>query len=262
MTLTQQGLPMATQLKTYGERNTNTNYLWELVERNLDVVQVPGTVPPRVRWLQDTLPGRELVRDVYFARTFAENLGWKHACVPPPETLERYAGYRDDVAFVTITKNPYSWLLSLHRRPYHQYYRRKPGLIDFLQRPWRTIGRDRLKGPLKNPIELWNEKNRSYFNLDDARTLRLTTESTFVDPAKVIEEISQQLGIARKAEVFVGYEQPTKEQDAGKDTAYYQRYYLDEAWRTELSEEAVRLINASVDRELMERFGYSLIEPG
>src|SRR2546422_4502858 len=105
-------------LKIYGERNTGTNYLHHLIEENLHVDLLRGVVPDVVMFLQRVLPGRELVRNVYFRWTFGENLGWKHALVNP-ERLSQCARSRD-IGFVTITKNPYAWLLSLYERPYHQ----------------------------------------------------------------------------------------------------------------------------------------------
>jgi hypothetical protein len=154
-------------IKIYGERNTNTNYMSKLIELNLNAIEVPGVVPPIIMKMQKVLPGNELVRDIYFYLTYRKNLGWKHTCVKPPEELNQYKSVISNLIFLTITKNPYSWLLSLYRRPYHQYYSDNPSFETFLQRQWKTIGRDNVKNAPITPVELWNIKNKSYLQLHD-----------------------------------------------------------------------------------------------
>ena len=151
---------MNKQIKLYGERNTGTNYLSKLIELNLNAEQIPGVAPASVQKIQQALPGKELIRDIYFQYSYKKNLGWKHTHVKPYKQTSR------NLAFLTLTKNPYAWLLSLHRNPYHQHYTRKPSFKDFLQQPWRTVRRDNLKHTIKNPIELWNLKNQSYLQLE------------------------------------------------------------------------------------------------
>lgn len=249
---------MTRLIKVYGERNTNTNYLSKLIQLNLNLIEVPGIAPDIVRKLQRALPGNELVRDVYFRLSYERNLGWKHACVRPQVELDRCGLVTSDLMFLTITKNPYSWLLSLHRNPYHQYYESKPRFEDFLQREWKTVGRDSLKrDSVSSPVELWNLKNRSYLGLDPARTVFSTTEGIFVDPEAIIREISSRFHVERKQARFENYERSTK--DSSKDSAYYRDYYLRERWRDELSAEAIAIINERVDRDLMAHFGYQLL---
>ncbi|MFC1876752.1 hypothetical protein ACFL2E_05715 [Thermodesulfobacteriota bacterium] len=248
---------MGKLIKVYGERNTNTTYVSKLIKLNLQAVEVPGIVPPFVLKLQKILPGKELVRDIYFNLTYRNNLGWKHTCVKPFEELSKYINFRSDLVFLTITKNPYSWLLSLYRRPYHQYYSERPSFETFLQRPWKTIGRDNTKPVLKSPIELWNIKNKSYLQLKETNTLNVTTESIFENPESILENISRQLSIKRISDRFVNYERSTK--DKSKDSNYYRNYYLSEKWRDDLSSDAIAIINESIDIKLMSHFGYKLL---
>ena len=102
-----------------------------------------------------------------------------------------------ELSFLTITKNPYSWLLSLHRRPYHQKIDRNLSFEQFLQSKWTTLKRDNSAPVLNSPIELWNKKNRSYLNLDKKRTLNTTSEDIFKDPANLFEKISSHLHIEK-----------------------------------------------------------------
>lgn len=250
---------MAKLIKVYGERNTNTNYVSKLIELNLNVKELSGVVPPAIMKMQKILPGNELVRDIYFYLTYSKNLGWKHTCVKSLKKLNNYKLVVNSyLAFITITKNPYSWLLSLYRMPYHQYYSDKPPFETFLRRPWKTIGRDNVKQPmLKNPIELWNIKNKSYLQLSGKYTLNITTEIIFKNPASIINQISRQFSIERLSNGFVNYESSTK--DKSKNFNYYRNYYLSEKWRDEITSDAIAIINETLDRKLMSHFKYSVL---
>lgn len=248
---------MTHRIKMYGERNTNTNYMSKLIELNLNTKEVSGVVPPFIMKWQRILPGNEVVRDIYFFLTYSKNLGWKHTCVKPLIQLNSYRLVNSKLFYLTITKNPYSWLLSLYRNPYHQYYSMKPSFEDFLKSPWKTIGRDNVQSELKNPIELWNIKNKSYLQLTGQNTLNITTECLFENPERIIEKISHQFSIPRKHDKFINFERSTK--DKNKDSNYYREYYLAEKWRDELSNEAIAIINRAVDTQLMHHFGYRIL---
>jgi len=249
---------MVRQIKIYGERNTNTNYLEQLIRLNLDVVQIPGVVPRYIKTMQKVLPGKEWLRDWYFSVTPHRNLGWKHSRVLSVSEAGRNAIGSRGICFVSITKNPYSWLMSLYRKPYsHQYGGDKPDFETFLVTPWKTVARDNSKSVLVSPIELWNIKNASYLRLVDFNGLNLTTEGTIQDPQAVIEEISGHFSIDRLTPQFRNYEKSTK--DSSKDFAWYQDYYLNEKWRKDLSGQAITIINKSIDRNLMRHFGYKIL---
>ncbi len=247
---------MSTQIKLYGERNTNTNYMSKLIKLNLNVQEVPGTVPSKIMKLQELLPGNEMLRDLYFRFTFKNNLGWKHSCVNTVKVIRKFDIANSDIAFLTITKNPYSWLLSLYRRPYHQSCSAEIDFETFLQRPWKTTARDNTVRLLGSPAHLWNIKNASYIPLSVFNTLNITTESIIDDPKGIVDRISQQLSIKKLGE-FVNYESSTK--DDSKSSGYYRDYYRNEKWRDEISSDAIAIINKIVDKNLMVHFGYEIL---
>jgi hypothetical protein len=80
-----------------------------------------------------------------------------------------------------------------------------------LQRKWITTGRDNTQGDVASPMALWNIKNQSYLQLDSNRTMNVTTESTFTDPAGIIDNICQRLSIEKKSDKFINYERSTKD---------------------------------------------------
>ncbi len=160
---------------------------------------------------------------------------------------------------MTLTKNPYAWLLSLYRRPYHLAGKKPDTFLAFLQQPWPVVARENYPHPqFQNPIELWNEKNRSYLRLQTfAQVLRVRYEDLLASPERVIAQIAD----------FVHLPQPASFQNVARSTkgdpldfAHYQRYYLHEEWRAKLSPAAIRTINAALDPAVVAAFRYTLLE--
>ena len=261
------------KLKIYGERNTGTNYLSRLVALNLDVDELigvmpklRGVVPKPVLALEKRLRRRDRVTDAYFALTYGRNLGWKHALVEPERIARRLNGARQRGCVVTITKNPYSWLLSMHRRPYKkaQFFGARPTLEEFLRTPWKTVGRERVPQMIPTPVDLWNVKNAAYLRLKETvPALNVKYEDILEDPAGLIQLIATTFSLGRTSDRFQDYSQSTKagwpqgDPDRDKDSNYYRDYYLNERWKSKLSPEAIRFINERLDRGLMDQFGYA-----
>lgn len=246
-------------IKIYGERNTGTNYLHELVVSNLDVELLPGSVPVSVlkyrRYLPKTEFYDEIIRDLYFFLSFRRNLGWKHSLVKPVEQLVKYKITQENLSFITVTKNPYSWLLSLFEHPYHQHWGFNPNFDSFLLLPWCTVRRENSPKKFKNPIEMWNIKNRAYLQLKSKfPTIDLTYESLLLDPEQEVMRIKERFSLTLKIQHFHNIEKSTKGEQ--KDFRYYQRYYLEERWRDNLSSKSIQTINEYLDFSLMEHFGY------
>ena len=245
-------------VKIYGERNTNTNYLRQLVRLNLEVAELPGVIPKRMQKIQARLPAKNLLRDIYFWCTFHRNLGWKHSQAPASSQLAKMRVVKKhEVVFLTITKNPYSWLLSLYKRPYHQYYREKPTFEEFLRIPWTTVYRERVRQEVANPIELWNLKNQSYLQLGSLQAVNLSAESILEDPEAIITDLAQNFSIPRSTDSFVNFEESTKYES--RDSSYYRDFYLQERWRSDLSSEAIAIINDQLSADLMQHFGYEFL---
>jgi len=113
-------------IKVFGERHTATNAVSRFILENWEV-----------DW-----------------RGF-EYLGWKHRIAPRAAEWQKKAV--DDVLFVVMVRNPYTWLKAMHRRPYTPH---QPGLVtmdfsDFVQFPIEDY---------ENACCLWNYKNRQFLN--------------------------------------------------------------------------------------------------
>lgn len=242
-------------LKIYGERNTGTNYLSRLIELNFNVNSLPGVVPRSIWLLQKMLPGKEFVRDLYFAWTYPKNLGWKHTLVKSDNELREYGVHSKGVSFVTLTKNPYSWLLSLYNRPYHQNFEERVDFATFVTSPWKTINRENCNGQVLDPVELWNKKNLSYLSLGQSfPTLNIKFENLLATPEQVMRLIGKTFSFSWRVDKFKNYEKSTKGED--KDSEFYRDYYLNNRWKDKLSLEALEIINSKLDDHVVKYFGY------
>ncbi|MCC6456099.1 MAG: hypothetical protein IT328_14185 [Caldilineaceae bacterium] len=241
------------KIKIYGERNSGTRYLTKLIELNLDAELLPGSVPRTIRLLGGHYEG---IRDLYFWATYRQNLGWKHAMAPTPAQVK--ALHMDGVLFITLTKNPYAWLLSMYRRPYHQR-QSEDSFAAFLQSKWPTVARENYAQAFPNPLVMWNEKNRSYLSLNQGACVRnLRYEDLLRNPEAIVAGIASEYSIPKKQPNFVNVTQSTKP-EPGKQFEDYQTYYLEERWRSKLDPDLLALINPQLDREVVTRFGYELV---
>ena len=238
------------KIKIYGERNTGTNFLSNLLRENLDIELLEGTVPNGKFWALS-----EFNKNLYFSLTSNKNLGWKHALVAPAQ-LQRNKNTRN-VYFLTVSKNPYSFLLSLYKNPYHYKGVKPNSLLKFLQTKWYVQGRENVESRFyRNPVELWNSKNHSYLQLKEKlplQTVNLKYEDLLENPEAEIDKICQFLKVPKKQD-FKNYTLSTK--DPEKSFSFYQNYYLNEQWVNLLKDEEIEVINQNIDQDLMDLLGY------
>jgi hypothetical protein len=231
-------------LKIYGERNTGTNYVSQLLQINLNVPLLLGVAPEQCE--------TEQAKDAYFAATYANNLGWKHGAAPDAHILAdpRYDGIR----FVTVSKNVYPWLLSFFRRPYHHPNAGK-NFSQFIRSPVPLLGRDRIAGPFANPVLLWTTKYQSYFRLPQDRHIHIRYEAVLNDPRGFIEEVARRFAFEKSANFFTNVDSSTK--GTKQQFSDYQRFYLDEQWKPRFSPDDRAFIRENLDIDLMKRLGYT-----
>ncbi len=199
----------------------------------------------------------EALIDHYFKASCQKNFGWKHALISST-LLQTIAKSPTSVCFITITKNPYPWLLSLYNNPYHAQ-KTYETFEEFLTEPWVAVGREHFQNNFGNPIEMWNRKNASYLALADvAPTIRVRYEDVLANPVKSIEDIATRFDIPKKLKTVRNIQVSTKEKE--KDFSYYQNYYLGELWKKELSGKAITFINARIDKKIMTFFNYKLLK--
>ncbi len=244
-------------LKLYGERNSGTNYLEQLLITNLNA-HVLKFSPNRVQLLALKTIKYDSVQDLIHYANRKKHLGWKHGC-PRIAEINRYT---HPLMIVTITKNPYSFLLSLHKFPYHYKGEANPDFFTFIKQSWGLRKRDNISAKnVQTPIHLWNLKNKSYFNLGkhvQTKVINLTYEALLLSPENVINEIVLKYPELKKSDVFNNVLNSTKSSEKTFDS--YKDYYLNEHWKDELSSEHIHFINSHLDREVVESFGYAILE--
>lgn len=263
------------KVKIYGERNSGTHFITRLIQRNFICETIPGTLAdaenPGYRdkfeeqlesLIQDDCKRKlasSIKVDEYFLGNPWKTLGWKH-CVPPLDVIDSYPE-SEQVLFITLTKNPYAWALSMFRRPYGNFSLKKPDdLTQFLKEPWITANRDNCRLILNSPIELWNLKTDGYKQLAKNHTvLRIRYEDVIDNPEDFLSIISDYL--EKKPKKFTILNKSAKQEDVGKkDLDYYRDYYLNQRWCKKLSTEHIEIINRFLEPTIVEEAGYTLID--
>lgn len=263
------------KVKIYGERNSGTHFITRLIQRNFICETIPGTLADaeksgyrdKFEEAFDLLISDECKRklassikiDEYFNANQWNTLGWKHS-VPPLDIIASHPEH-EDILFITLTKNPYAWGLSMFRRPYGNFCLHNPDDLEtFLTEPWITANRDNCPSILNSPIELWNLKTDGYNHLEKRHTtLRIRYEDVIDNPESFLSIVSQYL--EKKPKKFTLLNKAAKEDDVGKkDFDYYRDYYLNQLWIEQLTSEHIKTINQFLNRCIVEEAGYKLIE--
>lgn len=246
-----------TFIKIFGERNTGTNYLEKLISQNMQVTLLPGTAPSSVTRL-----GRRLRADwptnLYFALTRHRHLGWKHSPAHLPEPLPQ--AFQGRLCLVMLMKNPYSWLLSLWRRPYHnkRAVRRMQDLHEFITTPWPAMARDwYTTREYASPVDLWNHKVGSLFGMHGVPSVRLRYEDLLAAPEDALARIAGTARISLTGS-FSNILDSTKRRET-RDNDAYRNYYLNEEWRAQLDDKVIAEINQRLDIDIVKKAGYELL---
>ncbi len=255
-------------IKIFGERNTGTHALRELIETNSASRCAPSVareVDERVakrlkrlkmlRWIgfsdERILGKREELLDAAFENADALH-SWKH-CATNFETV----GSLENVTVLFLVRHPASWLLSLFKNPYHLLPPPDGTLADFISRRRRTVARERLGEASLRPLEIYNLKIASYLKLRSqleasgmsSRIIRF--EDNIINQPGVYEDIRNML--VDPDETFSPVVRSTK--SSGKTLEEYADYYRREAWRTQLTGlEAA--IDSQVNWEQISAFDY------
>lgn len=256
---TPQAAAPAEKVKIFGERNTGTHALADLIESNSASRCLPSVAkdvePDSARSIASRFIGnrrREARIDAIFAR-HGPLMSWKH----------RATNFADASAFAGVlvlftVRHPASWLLSLWKHPYHALDRLPRDIGAFIDFQWRTVERDALGRATFNPLELYQAKMNAAQAFADRleaadighrfvrfEDLVLRQEAVFRDIAPGLVDPSPRFSAVRKS---------TK--DPRKDLDYYARYYGEEQWRAELAG-LENHINEQVDWSALKPFGYS-----
>ena len=176
------------KVKVFGERNTGTNFLNQLLARNTDLqILAHGSNDISRQKLKDIkqsairigsadklspqvnrLVLNRLI-DEQRKLEYADNFGWKHSRVLVDD-IEK-SPHKNSTLFIFLVRNPWRFVSALHRRPYNLFPAPRPGssLNSFVESQFLANERDNMPGLIvNNPVEFWNEKVKSYFDCCEA----------------------------------------------------------------------------------------------
>lgn len=253
-------------VKIYGERNSGTTYLAELIEANFrsellaGVKRTPTAVLRRaVAAYPEPLRAAKLesLIDADIAETLQHNFGWKHSA-PPLDIIRRQSHRAGQALFIVVVRHPYSWVESMYRNPYHDLLPRSQSVSAFLRREWKLVERDNLgHQTLANPLDLWNRKMAAFFALDDLplMVLRLRHEEFFEDFDTAMGRLAAHLP-RRSTGPWVQIESGTK--DPTQSYRAYAAKARAEQPGAGLGPDDLAFINKHIDRDLVAKLGYEL----
>ena len=254
-------------VKLFGERNTGTRAMLDMLRATRAVnMRLPGTEAGRKS--SDKIELSTAISAHYddaWRKHFMDALrdhddyskaplaAWKHAA---PTWHSDFDTHRVHVLF--MLRNPYSWVVSMARRPYHIAGPRTPDFATFLRRPWLTQRRDNVDPLLASVVELWNVKFQAFVDFQEqARLVGLGTslvlfEDFVADPEASASHMLSNWGVSPQHVRAQG--KSTKQE--GQSLEKLQSYYGAEGWRQYHTDQTIEAVNNCLDWELMERAGY------
>ena len=206
--------------KIYGERNSGAIYLEWLLRKNL---------------------GLKIIETA--------DLGWKHRLAPSEEELSE--NLKQEVIFICLVKNPYSWLLSLHKRPFNHESLKSLSFTDFLQYSF---------GDYRNPIVMWNIKNNSYLHLRNyvKNHTVIRYEDLLTDYKVIINNVSDKFALKRPT-FYYNINNLLTHSHGIKSNKFHRDYYLEEKWIKSLRPHHIDFINGFLDASLMKELNYNFL---
>jgi hypothetical protein len=256
------------EVKIFGERNTGTTALKALIENNSATRVCPSTAKELTtsfrlvsRALRVGVPvsHRRRLTDRYIDFLFAD--------APPRKAWKHTATNFDDIAslegcpVIFTTRHPASWLLGLHRHPYHAFNQVDRDFASFLTTPWVLVRRDNLGRGTVLPSDLFSLKARSHLSLMERLSKRnipwrvVRFEDFVISQTSTFSSLRGILAAPATNPTIV--ERSTK--DKSKDYKYYRDYYGEERWMEEISDSCAELIRRSIDWGIVRDYGYSAL---
>lgn len=232
--------------KLYGERNTGTRFLGELLHNNFATQGLRGSNKSedakheRADLRRRVAEQRQLVRlivedkrlSLQYPEHIAKSFGWKHAS-PPIEFLKSVPDRAARTLFIVVVKHPVYWALSFHKRPYHTYFPATKALSfqEFLHHIFIPSGRDNVGAPVyASAIELYAAKVDGYRRLAELGVPfeLIRYEEMLRDIPGVLEQLAAKYKLGRRHADWIVRSDSTKERNVSIED-YREKYRLDRA---------------------------------
>lgn len=219
--------PSIEYVKIHGLQRSGTNYLAYLVDQNFDQT-----------------------------KALINAGGWKHGHYCAPWSLGQ------EVHVLTITKNPYSWLVSSYN-----YWKPDVSFDKYVK--GRIVVEKQAGTPFlylaANPVQHWNNMHYHWLSirLNNKKSLVVPYELLVVMPQQVMEGVGIELGLKEKSGfantlniMSAGEENPLPSSNEWKD----RNYYANNEYMHKFSEDLIKFVNDQLDREVMGVLGYTFNE--
>lgn len=203
-------------VKIFGERHTGTNALSLFLRENFNL------------------------KFKYY-----EFLGWKHRLAP--KKAEWIKHNTDNVLFIFLFRNPYTWLKSMYKEPYYHHY------LKINERSFEEY----IKFPIEdyeNSICLWNQKNDSYLRMSKEvdHSLNICIEDFRLDQRKIHGLIAKSIGFESSKFIeltsYINGRGIKNDKDVDSSLAI-----------PELTNLEIKCINSYLSRSTMEEIGYDFL---
>ena len=203
-------------VKIFGERHTGTNALSLFIRENFDL------------------------KFKYY-----EFLGWKHRLAPKEVEWIKYD--TNNILFIFLFRNPYTWLKSMYMEPYYQHY------LKINDRSFEEFIKFSIED-YENSICLWNQKNESYLKMSKEvnHSLNICIEDFRLDQSKIHQQIAEMIGI--KSAEFIEFNNYVNGRgvEINKD--------IDKSLAIpEFSNSEINYINSYLSRSIMKEIGYDFL---
>jgi len=251
-------------LKVFGERNTGTNYLNQLLNQNLvdiNILNIGSNQGIQEVANQYSSHLRELVKefqiDLRRNQEFSYNYGWKHAVVDV-ERVKNVSIYEETI-FICLIRNPYKFGRSLFKRPYQTLVRDWSSFSEFLRTPWVCNNRDNAGSAiLQSPITLWNLKVKSY--IEFAKTCKnlitIRYEDLVADPKKTLSSLNE-FDVKNKGS-FINIETSTKDESLKFDDYVSASKSFNP--RDYYSQDDLSYMATILDHDICQYFAYDILQ--
>ena len=244
--------PKTQEIEVVGERHSGTNYLISLIGLNLNCNVLCGTAP---KWIRKTPVFKEPLTDLYFKLLWnSRGTGWKHRLIDPASSIK--IEQNDIRGTVFLVRDPLAWLVSMHRKPYHQKTNKSMELIDFAYSQWHPRPRDRVYSKSMTVLQLYQMKVRSYIEASNTlkNTIILRYEDVVLDSKVELKKIASRFSLGQGEEWFTNINKSTKGDQ--RSSTEFRSYIEGRKWVSHYKEEHVETILRSIDSELLGELEY------
>jgi len=170
----------------------------------------------------------------------------------------QFPTYTNGDIHIVLVKNPYSWLLSLWKKPHGtNQFRSKYVYLqfdEFLRTEWRGY---------PNSLERYNDIYKSYIDFLNkyGNAFLIRSEDLQRNPKEVLQKLASNYDLKLRPFKNIDKEVNSGGKQIGEGFNRLD-YYLKEQWREKLTQEDVNFINKNIDKEVFNYFNYEQIKKG